>query len=396
MSDEHYPDEDLGDDFYEDESPVDPPTPAPAPSKDWTEDQKRALEALERWSVTPGGAKYTALLGLAGTGKTTVATELIARLQSHGLSTIVCAPTGKAASVLRRKGAEHARTLHSAIYELDESRSTPDNMVWKVRQDARRATLAIVDEASMLTVEMLNDLAGVVKRILLVGDPGQLPPVGGEPALAQGMPRHVLTTIHRQAQDSGIVRFAHAVRSRMSIKEALREGGKDVVQGLAPDPEQVGIILCATNAQRMSSNSEARLMRGFRGSLPNEGETLMCLKNRRDGWCNGMTCKVLEIKELDDERAFLRAECDDGQERDSIIWREQLTSPKMLNWRDAPWGAEPFTYGYAATVHKAQGSEWGQVELVETWPMRQGEEETRRRWLYTAITRAKTRLHWAA
>lgn len=366
------------------------------PGKDWTEDQEKALENLERWAVTPGGARYSALLGLAGTGKTTVATELIARLREHGLSTIICAPTGKAASVLRRKGAEHARTLHSALYELDEAKSTDTNMVWKVRQDARRATLAIVDEASMLTVEMLNDLAGVVKRILLVGDPGQLPPVGGDPALAQAMPRHVLTTIHRQAQDSGIVRFAHAVRSRMSVKEALRQGGKDVVQGLAPDPEQVGIVLCATNAQRLSSNGEARLMRGFRGKLPNEGETLMCLKNRRDGWCNGMTCKVLEIAQLDEERASLRAECDDGQERDSIIWLDQLLSPKMLNWRDAPWGAEPFTYGYAATVHKAQGSEWPLVEVVETWPVRKDDEETRRRWLYTAATRAKKTLYWAA
>ena len=362
----------------------------------WTPDQLKALDALESWSVTPGGAPSSALLGLAGTGKTTVATELIARLQAHGLSTIICAPTGKAASVLRRKGAEHARTLHSAIYSLDEARSTPEKMAWVVREDARRATLAIVDEASMLTTEMLSDLAGVVKRILLVGDPGQLPPVSGEPALGKQMPRHMLTTIHRQAQDSGIVRFAHAVRKNQSIKAALKEGGKDVIQGLCPDPTQVGVILCMSNAQRVASNGEARMMRGFSGALPEQGETLMCLKNRRDGWVNGMTCTVVKIAELDDERASLTALCDDGVERDSIIWREQLRAPKMLNWRDAPWGAEPFTFGYASTVHKAQGSEWNCTEIVETWPMRTGEEDTARRWLYTCITRARTRCYYAA
>lgn len=372
-------------------------TPTPAATDAWTEDQSRALEALEKWSVTPGGSQYTALLGLAGTGKTTVATELIARLQAHGLSTIICAPTGKAASVLRRKGAEHAKTLHSAIYSVDEEATERlGKLSFVLREDARKATLAIVDEASMLTTEMLGDLSTVVKRILLVGDPGQLPPVSGEAALAKPMPRHVLSTIHRQAQDSGIVRFAHTIRTRGSLSAALKAAGNDVVRGLAPEPEKVGVILCATNKQRLSSNGETRLFRGYRGKLPNEGETLMCLKNRRDGWCNGMTCRVLEISELDDERAFLRAECDDGIERSSVLWRQQLLAPTTLPWRDAPYGAEPFTYGYAATVHKAQGSEWPEVEVVETpWP-RKGEEETQRRWLYTCATRAKTRLYWAA
>ena len=361
----------------------------------WTDDQLKALDALEKWSVTPGGSPRSALLGLAGTGKTTVVTELIARLQANGLSTIICAPTGKAASVLRRKGAEHASTLHSAIYTVvDDTRGA--EIKWRVRDDARRATLAIVDEASMLTTEMLRDLAGVVKRILLVGDPGQLPPVSGDAALSAPMPRHILTTIHRQAKDSGIVRFAHAVRSKKSIREALREGGSDVVQGLAPDPEKVGVILCASNRQRLASNSEARMCRGFSGVLPNVGETLMCLKNRQDGWVNGMTCTVTSIEQLDKERALLGALCDDGTPRDSIVWLAQLTSEKMLYWRDAPEGAQPFAYGYACTVHKAQGSEWDAVECVESWPERPGEEEMARKWRYTCATRAKTRLYWAA
>jgi hypothetical protein len=122
----------------------------------------------------------------------------------------------------------------------------------------------------------------------------------------------------------------------------------------------------------------------------------MALKNRRDGWVNGMTCVVNKIVELDGERASLTALCDDGIERDSIIWRAQLFAPKMLNWRDAPWGAEPFTFGYASTVHKAQGSEWPTTEIVETWPARAGEEDTARRWLYTCITRARTRCYYAA
>lgn len=362
---------------------------------DWTEDQLRALDNLEKWAVTPGGAPQSALLGLAGTGKTTVATELIARLQAHGLSTIICAPTGKAASVLRRKGAAHASTLHSAIYKVvDDTRGA--DIKWCVREDARRATLAIVDEASMLTVEQLHDLAGVVKRILLVGDPGQLPPVSGDAALSRPMPRHILQTIHRQAQDSGIVRFAHAVRNKKSIREALREGGKDVVQGLAPDPEKVGVILCASNRQRLASNSEARMSRGFSGSIPEVGETLMCLRNRQDGWVNGMTCTVTSIEQLDESRALLGALCDDGTPRDSVVWLDQLMSEKMLYWRDAPEGAQPFAYGYACTVHKAQGSEWENVEVVETWPVRAGEEDMARRWKYTCATRAKQVLYWAA
>lgn len=369
-----------------------------------TEDQNRALDALVDWATSkdPRAAKITALLGLAGTGKTTVATELINRVRYLGLSTSVCAPTGKAASVLRRKGCSDATTLHRAIYKLEDD--TGPDLVWVRRSNARRAGLVIVDEASMVTTEMLKDLQVVFGRILLVGDPGQLPPVGGDPALSLTMPRHTLTKIHRQAEESGIIRFAHAVRAGESPLTALRKvGGKDVVKGLAPEGVEVGASIAAKNSTRVSANAMARVMRGFSGRVPQEGERLMCLRNRADdGWCNGMVCVVKEVSYLKgNEYARVVAECDDGEERESNVWIEGLDLEAMPRRDDIPRGCEPFAWGYAVTAHKSQGSEWPIVEVLETWPVwgktpeeKVAAQETARRWAYTAATRAKQTLYW--
>lgn len=372
-----------------------------------TDDQNAALDALLDWctskdSKTP---QLACLLGLAGTGKTTVATELIERVRYLSLSTAVCAPTGKAASVLRRKGCADATTLHRAIYKLNEEESEEKGqLVWELRSNARQASLVIVDEASMITEDQIVDLRRVFGRILLVGDPGQLPPVTGLPALSLRMPQHRLTKIHRQAEESGIIRFAHAIRAGESISNALKQGGKDVIKGL-PDPEKVtvGVSLCAKNQTRTGANAMARYYKGFKGTVPNVGETLMCLRNRaEDGWCNGMLCVVEEVTHSKGSPyALIVAMCDDGERRESRVWLECLDSSTMPKRDDVPAGLEPFWFGYAVTTHKAQGSEWPIVEVMESWPTwgRTPEElttakETARRWAYTAATRAKQTLYW--
>ena len=383
------------------------PEPTTRPAFEGTEDQNKALDDIMTWAIASdrSAPQMACLLGLAGTGKTTVATELIERIRhGAGLSTAVCAPTGKAASVLRRKGCLDASTLHRAIYKLDEEASeTQGKLVWERRMNSRQASLVIVDEASMITEDQIADLKVVFGRILLVGDPGQLPPVSGKPALALPMPKHVLHKIHRQAEESGIVRFAHAIRAGESPSKALKVGGKDVVKGLAPEGVEVGVSLAAKNKTRCSANQHARYMRGFSGPVPREGELLMCLRNRsEDGWVNGMTCAVTEVTyNKGSDYCHIVAACDDGETRESRIWLECLDSEAMPRFDDIPRGLAPFWYAYAVTTHKAQGSEWPVIEVLENWPVwgktadeRQSAEDTARRWAYTASTRAKNTLYW--
>lgn len=383
------------------------PEQSARPPFEGTEDQNKALDDILEWATSPDKRlpQMACLLGLAGTGKTTVATELIARIRhGAGLSTAVCAPTGKAASVLRRKGCLDASTLHRAIYKLDEEASDAQGkLVWERRMNSRQASLVIVDEASMITEDQIADLKVVFGRILLVGDPGQLPPVSGKPALALPMPKHVLHKIHRQAEESGIVRFAHAIRAGEPPSKAIKVGGKDVIKGLAPDGSDVGVSLCAKNKTRTSANQHTRYMRGFSGPIPREGEVLMCLRNRsEDGWCNGMMCVVEEVTySRGSDYCHIVAACDDGETRESRVWLETLDSESMPRFDDVPRGLEPFWWGYAVTTHKAQGSEWPIVEVLENWPVwgktpeeKRSAEDTARRWAYTAATRAKTTLYW--
>lgn len=83
-----------------------------------SDEQEAAVEALRAWAREPGAADARSLRGLAGTGKTVAAAELVARLAEDGLRVAVVAPTGRAAAVLRRKGVACATTVHAAAYQL--------------------------------------------------------------------------------------------------------------------------------------------------------------------------------------------------------------------------------------------------------------------------------------
>ena len=203
------------------------------------------------------------LFGYAGSGKTTV---LKFALDELGLSphrsakdgrcvpgVVTATFTGKAALVLTRKGTP-ARTIHSLIYsvieateeEIEEAarkiamaerealrltgfaRTTADAAIEAMRQglsamkhprfalnpqsDAADARLIVLDEVSMVGEEMARDLMSFGKPILVLGDPGQLPPIRGEGAFTRDEPDVMLTEIHRQAAESAIIRLATMAR----------------------------------------------------------------------------------------------------------------------------------------------------------------------------------------
>jgi exodeoxyribonuclease V len=365
--------------------------------------QDDALKAVADW-LADGETPIFRLFGYAGTGKTT-----LARHFAEGIDGAVqfAAFTGKAAQVLRSKGAKSARTLHSLIYRprgeetiSDEtsglSRVSPTFSLNR-QSPVAKAKLIIVDECSMVDEALGRDLMSFGTPILVLGDPGQLPPVSGGGFFTEAEPDFLLTEIHRQARDNPIIDLALHVREGKELMHgdwgAARIIGKREVETdevLAADQ-----VLVGTNRTRRRYNARLRELKGFEGPLPMSGDKLVCLRNDpAKGLLNGSLWQVMTAsRETTKPGVNLIVKPDDDDIDQGAAKIRLLKAAFEDPDADIPWPTkkrfDDFDYGYALTVHKAQGSQWNNVMLFdESWAFK----ETRERWLYTAITRAAERL----
>lgn len=383
-----------------------------------TEPQDQAIAQIVAWikqRATAQRPRVFALRGLAGTGKTTIIAEMInAGLLPAGA--VVVAPTGRAAAVLGRKGLA-ASTIHAAIYRAIET-STGTRWALRSRLGDEPRPFVVVDEASMVNRQTLDDLLAAFDRVLLVGDHGQLPPIEGESVLlqAEGV---TLREIMRQALDSGIIRTAHCLRRGDDIDRALAEGGEDVLRRLPEEGEIDGegagwdmsaaTLITARNADRVVLNLRCRAsILGEQGEPLVVGDRLVALANQPTGWNNGTVADVTELGrtyEVGGEvfRCF-RALCDDGLEREGEIWIAQIDQSKRpedrlwslwQEFQEARMNGHPRTRlyqrGWCLTAHKSQGSEWASVIVYGDGF---GSMSDRAAWRYTAATRAMSRLYW--
>ncbi len=365
--------------------------------------QDDALKAVADW-LADGETPIFRLFGYAGTGKTT-----LARHFAEGIDGAVqfAAFTGKAAQVLRSKGAKSARTLHSLIYRprgeetiSDETRGlsrVSPTFSLNRQSPVAKAKLIIVDECSMVDEALGRDLMSFGTPILVLGDPGQLPPVSGGGFFTEAEPDFLLTEIHRQARDNPIIDLALHVREGKELMHgdwgAARIIGKREVETdevLAADQ-----VLVGTNRTRRRYNARLRELKGFEGPLPMSGDKLVCLRNDpAKGLLNGSLWQVMTAsRETTKPGVNLIVKPDDDDIDQGAAKIRLLKAAFEDPDADIPWPTkkrfDDFDYGYALTVHKAQGSQWNNVMLFdESWAFK----ETRERWLYTAITRAAERL----
>src|SRR5690606_16543828 len=199
--------------------------------------------------------------------------------------------TGKAAQVLRAKGATNARTIHSLIYRPRGEEAVEDETTGKTsinptfslnrQSPIAKAALVVVDECSMVDEQLGRDLMSFGTPILVLGDPAQLPPISGGGFFTEHEPDHLLTEIHRQAQDNPIIRLALDVREGREIEyrdygDARVIGRNEVDQDLVLSADQV---LVGTNRTRRRYNQRLRELKGFDASSPQAGDKLVCLRN---------------------------------------------------------------------------------------------------------------------
>ncbi len=361
--------------------------------------QDEALKAVARW-LKEGRKPLFRLFGYAGTGKTTLARHFAENVDGEVL---FAAFTGKAAQVLRSKGATNARTIHSLIYRPRGEESVEDEMTGKTsiepmfsvnrQSPVAKAKLVIIDECSMVDEALGRDLMSFGTPILVLGDPGQLPPVTGGGYFTNQEPDFLLTDIHRQARDNPIIALAMHVREGREIlhgdwgtAQVISKG--DVTKELVLEADQV---LVGTNKTRKRYNMRLRELKNFQTPYPSTGDKLVCLRNDpAKGLLNGSLWQVMTSSKETVKpgiNLLIRPE-DDDMNRGSAKIKLLKTAFEDIEG-EIPWSTrkryDEFDYGYALTVHKAQGSQWNNVVLFdESWAFR----ETRERWLYTAITRA--------
>ena len=172
------------------------------------------------------------------------------------------------------------------------------------QSDAAHAKLIVLDEVSMVGEEMARDLMSFGKPILVLGDPGQLPPIKGEGAFTNDAPDIMLTEIHRQAAESAIIRLATMARQGAPIGFGQYDRSVGKMRKSDVTPEQAlrgGQVICGMNATRLQLNNAMRRAAGFGdGLLPTgPGEKIICLKNQNDlGLINGM---FLTLEDMVDE-----------------------------------------------------------------------------------------------
>ena len=386
-----------------------------------TEKREKGLETiLTRYNL---GLKYTTIAGYAGTGKSTLVKFAIAALGVREDRVAYATFTGKAAEVLRKKGNTGACTLHKLLYDHFPK---PGGGFIRKPKTSLDYDVVVVDEVSMAPKSMIDMLLSHRVYVIFLGDPFQLPQINKDESHDILENAHIfLDEVMRQAAESEIIQISMKIRNGEPIdfmkgKEVIIIPKSELVEGHLTWADQ---ILCGTNATRENINRQMREIYGFSG-LPQDGEKMICLRNywddcadNGDALVNGTTGILRNPFEtfrmipnyipIDNHRMdviqgdFVTS---DGSTFNSVEMDKKLlidgvkciTDGKILfrlgKLKNKIGDIVPreFAFGYAITTHKAQGSEWDKVLVIEEkFPF---SKEEHARWLYTAVTRASERL----
>ena len=285
-----------------------------------TEDQSGCMRQLADFVADNTNDVIFLMTGYAGTGKTSLIASLVSTLTTLRQKSVLLAPTGRAAKVLRSYSGKEAYTIHRKIYRQKSATDGVGKFV--LDRNLHKETFFIVDEASMIPDEssegsmfgsgrLLEDLleyvyTGTNCKLILVGDVAQLPPVGSvvSPALDVNVLRNTgfaletfeLRQVIRQSEGSGILMNATAVRQQvndgdLSVPELVldgysdieRLGGSDLIERLAESYDRCGtdgaIVVVNSNNLANRYNQGIRNRVFFREEEISTGDIIMVVKN---------------------------------------------------------------------------------------------------------------------
>lgn len=333
---------------------------------------------------------FITLGGYAGTGKTTCIKTITDALARKKLNFHPCAFTGKASSVMRQKGVQAATTIHSAIYKpLTYVEDGADKTEWILKGENELGPIDgfIVDEASMVSKEIHDDLISYGMPVLYIGDHGQLEPVGSKFNL-MAEPMYKLEEVHRNAGE--IAHFAQHLRHGKPSTSFECGSKVQVVKSSAVEDKHLSMVdqtIVAFNKIRVSINERVRKHLNIEYTNIAIGERIICLRNNRKlGLFNGMQGIVTNVSNQEKINFLANGENYVNIDYDSKQFGKEKN---VFNFNQK---GNPFDYAYAITCHKAQGDEFDSVIVMEQICS----EWDHRKWSYTAASRAKESLLWSA
>jgi exodeoxyribonuclease V alpha subunit len=361
-----------------------------------SEQQLQAVRAM----LSPS-SKVMVLTGGPGTGKTTTVRAIIEVCEKRGLRYALASPTGRAAKRLAEATGRPAKTIHRLL------EFSPQEGFKRNAENPLPIDLLIVDEASMLDLLLANNLLKALTpstRLLLVGDVDQLPSVGAGDVLrdviASGRAEVIrLDVIFRQAQNSLIVTNAHRINKGQFPE--FPQGAHDFFMFTKDDPDEAAALIVDLVSSRIPKKFGlkpsdiqvlAPMYRGAAG-VSNLNQLLQAALNpptpqkperKLGGTVFRAGDRVMQTRNNYDKDVF---NGDIGIITALDLEEQTMTvnvdgRPVVYNWLDA----DELVLAYAASVHKAQGSEYPCVVLpllTQHYLMLQ------RNLLYTAVTRAK-------
>ncbi len=324
-----------------------------------TDDQSEALRKIALYVTENSNDVIFLLTGYAGTGKTSVISSVVRTLDILRMRSVLMAPTGRAAKVLGSYSGRQALTIHKKIYRQKTSKDGMGSFI--LDRNLHRDTYFIVDEASMISNissdtslfgsgRLLDDLieyvySGTDCKLILVGDPAQLPPVGSvlSPALDPealkeygfGLRTAELRQVVRQSETSGVLMNATGVRLQIyendlvhpsldckNFRDVIRLSGEELIEELSASYGTCGlegtIIVVNSNKQANRYNQGIRNRIFFREEEISPGDMVMIVKNNyflleedEEGpgfIANGDIAEVKKIRKSEERYGFRFAE----------------------------------------------------------------------------------------
>jgi len=246
----------------------------------------------------------------------------------------------------------------------------------------------LVHNCSMVDDKMANDLLSYGTKILVLGDPAQLPPIDGTGYFIKDDPDVMLTEIHRQAENNPIIAMATAIRKNIKI-EYGNYGSSSVIKEIEiEDMLKADQVIVGKNDTRELLTKIYRSAKSFTSPYPQLGEKLICLKNDRNlGIFNGQMFTVIADPEhLKKDFLAIMVTAENSNKTYRVNVHKSFFDPSVQKpfWKNLQ-GSQEFYWGWIVSCHKSQGSQWDNVYVVDESHVFR---ENKNKWLYTAITRA--------
>ncbi len=358
-------------------------------------------------------------IGEAGTGKSVTLHGIIDRLGLKPYQYMAMAYTGQASIVMRLKGFPFAKSIHSSLYTFEETVSninmnTQYNIPIKERRFAPKSKedipssveYFIIDEGWLVPKEMRSVIESFDRKVIVAGDPGQLPPIGGEPAYFTGYGVRELTQLMRQAENNPIIYLAKRARRGLPINCGMYGNNVLVIEDKDLSPELLSMsqaIICGTNYTRDIMNRYVReYIRGINSDLPVYGDRMICRNNNWDierdniSLANGLAGTVVNspsVYGFDGKTFninFVPDLCNvlfDNLIIDYEYFKAPYQDRRALKFDKFNVG-EKFEFAYALTAYLCQGAEYGTATYIEEFLRPNIQNQLN----YTGITRAKSNL----